>query len=67
MKIFFDEKLSNLPFYYRFFQKKELLYINDTIEIKPFNNSIYNIKMYSGNLPMKPISKMLEYENQKDI
>lgn len=71
MNVFFYDILQKNPFYYRFFRKEKLKFINKdnqtSIAVKPHDNKIYNAKIYNSSLPIKPISKMLSYEDQKDF
>ena len=71
MSVFFKKILRQLPFYYRFYKKEELIFSNNdkntSIDIITYENDLYHTKIYSNSLPLKPISKMLSYEDQKNF
>ena len=68
--IFYSGEESRLPFFFRFFQKRELINIEEDQDQQEeaFDHfPMYGSKLSKCSLPMKPISKMMNYEDQKKI
>lgn len=69
-EIFFKDKMDNLPFFFRNHKIKELQVSKNPEEVKVsyFDHiPAYHSEKVECTLPLKPISKLLTFDEQKEF